>query len=74
MDLVVNFTESQRVTLDNCVGDANETWTLIFPDSSTYATDGYVNKLGAGTAGPNEKITCSVGLKCSGKPTFTSNA
>ena len=72
MDLVVNYTEEQRGLSIAAVGVVQD-WTITFPDSSTYVTEGYINKNGAGTAGPNEKITSSIGIKCSGLPVHTSN-
>ena len=46
-----------------------QVYTITFPDNSTYATSGYMNKAGGGTAGTNEKITRNVSIKCSGLPT-----
>jgi hypothetical protein len=74
MDLIVNYTPAQRGLSIAAVGDVNETWTLTFPDGSSYATNGYINKNGAGTAGTNEKITSSIGIKCSGVPTHVTGA
>ena len=74
MDLEINYTPAQRALALAAVGDVNETWTLTFPDGSTYATDGYINKNGAGTAGTNEKLSSSLGIKCSGIPTHTTGA
>jgi hypothetical protein len=73
MDLVVNYTPAQRALSIAAVGD-DDVYTLTFPDGSTYATAGYVNKNGAGTAGTNEKITSTIGIKCSGLPTHVTGS
>jgi predicted secreted protein len=46
-----------------------ETWTIGIPDGSTFSCSGYLNANG-GEIPLDEKITQSVTLKLSGKPTF----
>lgn len=49
----------------------NETWTVTFPDGSTFVTQGHIKKLG--TAIPDDdKITQTMTLRFSGKPTWNS--
>jgi hypothetical protein len=74
MVIEANYFDDEYKSLLAAVGDANETWTITFPDSSTYATDGYVTSLGGGTAGTNEKLTMNFSIKCSGLPTHTTAA
>jgi len=72
----VNYTEAQDEQMSSIVGGTNvaETWTITFPDNATWATKGYVSNFGAGTASPNDKITRTFSIKCSGVPTHTTNA
>jgi hypothetical protein len=49
----------------------NEAWTITFPDGSTFVTQGHIKKLG--TAIPDDdKITQTLTLRFSGKPSFNS--
>jgi hypothetical protein len=51
----------------------NEDWTITFSDGSTFVCSGYLKSLG--TQIPmNDKIAQTVGLKLSGKPTFTASS
>jgi hypothetical protein len=76
IDVTVNYTEAQDKLMSGIVGGTNvaETWTITFPDSATWATSGYVSNFGAGTAQPNDKITRTFSIKCTGLPTHTTNA
>ena len=76
IDCTVNYTEAQDEAMSSIVGGTNvaETWTITFPDSATWATSGYVSNFGAGTSAPNDKITRTFTIKCSGLPTHTTNA
>jgi hypothetical protein len=71
IDVEVNYDKTDTATLIGRLRAANEVWTITFPDGSTWVTSGYINKLGGGTAGTNEKIGQMLSIKCSGKPTFT---
>jgi len=69
IDIELNYDDDVDYALLSAVGDVNETWTITFPDGATWATSGYINKLGGGSSGPNEKITRVASIKCSGVPT-----
>ena len=69
VDVELNYDKATDALLLAAIGDANETWTITFPDSSTWATDGYINKMGGGTTAPNDKISRTMSIKCSGVPT-----
>jgi hypothetical protein len=80
IDLTVNYTEVQDKEMSDILTSTNATsndpqvWTITSPDSSTWAANGYVSNFGAGTAAPNEKITRTLSIKCTSKPTHTTNA
>jgi hypothetical protein len=59
--------------LINAVGNPNETWTVKFPDSSTYAQAGHIKSVGAAIP-YNDKITQPVTLRMSGAPTWTAGS
>ena len=69
IELELNYNAANDDKLIDIFGSVPETWHLTFPDNSRWSCSGYINKLGGGTAGPNEKITRTIGIKCSGKPT-----
>jgi len=69
IDVELNYDKAEDALLYAAIGDANEKWTITFPDASTWASDGYVNKIGGGTATPNDKINRVMSIKCSGIPT-----
>ena len=69
IELVVNYQRQDYENVIDAFGEDNQIWTITFPDSSSYSTYGYINKLGAGSAGTNEKLTRSLSIKCSGIPT-----
>jgi hypothetical protein len=69
IDVIVNYSSDDFDEILDAFGEDNQIWTVSFPDESSLSVDGYLNKLGAGTAGTNEKLTRSVGIKCSGTPT-----
>lgn len=58
-------------TIEGRLGEANETWTITFPDSATFACSGYVKSLGIESP-MEDKISQSCTIKLSGEPTFTS--
>jgi hypothetical protein len=66
IDVELNYDATMDATLVGALGAANETWTITFSDASTWATDGYINKMGGGTSAPNDKISRVVSIKCSG--------
>ena len=47
-----------------------ETWTITFPDTSTFVGSGFITSLSTATAFESE-ITQSITIKCSGVWTFT---
>jgi hypothetical protein len=69
VDMELNYDAANDDLILLALGDVNETWTITFPDASTWATDGYVNKMGGGTTAPNDKISRTMSIKCSGVPT-----
>ena len=66
IDVELVYAKAQDSALFDAIGDANEKWTITFPDSSSWASDGYINKMGGGTAAPNDKISRVMSIKCSG--------
>jgi len=73
IECTVNYSKALDALMYAAVGDANETWTITFPDSCKWQSNGYVSNFGAGTAGPNEKVTRTFTIKCSGLPTHTTS-
>ena len=71
IDCELNYVPADDALILAALGDANETWTSTFPDASTWATNGYINKMGGGSSAPNDKISRTVSIKCSGVPTHT---
>jgi hypothetical protein len=71
IDIELNYTPADDALILAAVGDVNETWTITFPDSSTWATNGYINKMGGGSTAPNDKISRTMSIKCSGVPTHS---
>jgi len=57
-------------SLNTALTAAAETWTITFPDTSSWACSGFVTALGFGDPF-DDKITQSVTIKFSGVPTFT---
>jgi len=51
-------------------GKAAETWTITFPDTSTFVGSGFITSLSTASAFESE-ITQSLTIKCSGVWTFT---
>ena len=73
IDIELNYAKANDVLVVAALGDANEIWSLTFPDSSRWSCSGYVNKIGGGTSGPNEKMSRVLSIKCSGKPTHVTS-
>ena len=71
IDVELNYDGDVDTLLLAALGDANETWTITFPDASTWATNGYINKMGGGSSAPNDKISRVVSIKCSGVPSHS---
>jgi hypothetical protein len=71
IDIELNYDKAVDALLIAALGDVNETWTITFPDASTWATNGYINKMGGGTSAPNDKISRVLSIKCSGIPTHS---
>jgi hypothetical protein len=71
IDIEVNYDAVHEAAVEDAILLANESWTITFPDGATWVTDGYINKMGAGTAGTNEKIGRVMSIKCSGIPVYT---
>jgi hypothetical protein len=69
VDMELNYDAANDDLILLAIGDVNEEWTITFPDASTWATKGYVNKMGGGTTAPNDKISRTMSIKCSGVPT-----
>lgn len=70
--VTVNYVKAMAKTLEDNIGLAAETWTILFPntDASTFVFSGYIK--GLGTAIPHDdKVTQTVTIKVAGKPTFT---
>ena len=71
IDIALNYAPSSETTILASLAADPEKFTITFPDASTWATVGYVNKMGGGTADKNEKIDRTLSIKCSGLPTHT---
>ena len=71
LDMELNYNAANDTLLLAAIGAANETWTITFPDASTWASNGYINKIGGGATAPNDKISRVMSIKCSGVPTHT---
>ena len=69
----VNYDGSAAGTgndLNTALTAAAETWTITFPDTSTWACSGFITALSFGDP-YDDKMTQSVTIKFSGVPTFT---
>lgn len=55
------------------VGGTNESWTVTFPDGSTYVQLGHIKHVGA-MSPVEDKITNSLSLRMSGPPTWHSHS
>jgi hypothetical protein len=77
IEVTLNYLETQDKSLSLLVGSENfdieDTWTITFPDSATWATKGYISNFGAGEATNNDKILRTLTLKCTGLPTHSTN-
>lgn len=74
IELEINYNAAQEPLILAAIDDENnQTWTLTLP-LGTWASDAYVNKSSGGSAPMDDKITRVLGLKCSGKPTWTTTA
>ena len=71
IDVELNYDAAVDTLLLAALGDANEVWTITLPDASTWACNGYVNKMGGGSSAPNDKISRVMSIKCSGVSTHT---
>lgn len=71
IDIELNYEKANDALILAAYGEVNETWTLTFPDSSTWATKGYINKILGGSSAPNDKISSVMSIKCSGVPTHS---
>jgi hypothetical protein len=71
IDMEMNYNAANDELLLASLGAANETWTITFPDNSTWATKGYINKIGGGSTAPNDKISRVMSIKCSGVPSHS---
>jgi hypothetical protein len=69
IDIELNFDKAEEDLLLDALRDPNEVWQISYPDNSIYKCNGYINKIGGGSAAPNDKVTRVVSIKCSGKPT-----
>ncbi len=74
IDCELNYDQDVDEDILAAYGSANEMWTIKFPDGSSWKSNGYINKMGGGSTGPNEKITRVLGIKCSGVPVQTTAA
>ena len=57
-------------SLQTALETVAEVWTIKFPDDSTFVCSGFITSLG-GASPMDDKITQSVTIKLTGKPTFT---
>jgi len=73
IDIELNYDKTEDTALLAAVRDANEVWQISFPDESIWKCVGYINKVGGGTAAPNDKISRVASIKCSGKPTHSTS-
>jgi hypothetical protein len=69
IDLTINYTKAQITALSAALG-VSDTITITLPDTSTWVFGGYVKSLGQETP-MGDKISNSITIKASGKPTFT---
>ena len=69
LDIELNYTSAMDVSILTAFNAANADVVITFSDASTWTSDAYINKMGGGTSGTNEKISRTLGFKCSGKPT-----
>lgn len=69
IDLDLVFAKSVFSTILDAVGGANETWTILFPDGSTFVCSGFISGLSNETP-MGDTITATATIKLSGAPTF----
>ena len=68
---ILNFDKGQVTTVKNAIdSDTTDTFTLTLADGSTLACSGHIKSMGLATP-LRESVTIPVGIKLSGKPTWT---
>jgi len=55
--------------LNTALTEDAETWTVVFPDTSSFACSGFITSIG-GASPMDDKITQSVTIKLTGVPTY----
>ena len=64
------YEKANSNTIIGAVGGTAETWTVTFPDSSTFACSGYIKSHGL-EAPHDGAITAPAAIKLTGEPTFS---
>ena len=67
----LTYVKANATKVKNAFTSTGETWTVTFPDASTWACSGFVSDYGFASAGVDDLITQSATIKCSGPSTFT---
>ncbi len=65
------YEADNMATILEAVGEANESWTITFPDGSTFVCDGFIQSLGGTKIPMDDKIVQSITIELSGVPVFT---
>ena len=74
LDFEVVYSTAQAQTLYGLVGDGLvHSWRIGYPDGSAFNFLGFVNKFGIEAPTEDEKISNTVGIKLTAKPTFSAN-
>ena len=71
IDVELNYDKDEDALILAALRNDNEVWQISFPDNSIWKAVGYVDKMGSGTAGTNEKISRVVSIKVEGIPTHS---
>lgn len=66
----VLYTDSQYGALLDAIGGDNEDWTITLPDGATFVCAGFLKSVG-GEVPMDGAIANALGIRLSGKPTFT---
>jgi hypothetical protein len=70
IDLTLNYDAAvEEDVLAAYLLTTNQTWTISFPNGTSWRSEGYINKMKGGDTTSNDKISSVLSIKCSGLPT-----
>jgi hypothetical protein len=72
ISLTINYAKAQLSTLYGLIRTV-ASFTLTFADSSTWTGSAFLTALSGGEVEEDNRVTCEITLKVTGKPTFTAS-